>query len=1018
MRRLAAPLALAAARARRRPRRWLLPALGIALPTVFAGAVAVTGAVAGDQAARSALDRLSPLERTVRVTAQGTRISSLPSAARRALRGLGLGRPSEVLLLRPVRLSGVVVQPAAIRPLDRWLTPSAAREAGRCAPRRCAVVLAGPGRVPARLATRGARLAVVSRARLRSAVPLGFAPTAESQGPVLLGGDVRGLEGLPGLRGVYRTGTWVAPLRVRDLHSWQLEDVQAQLRRAQSAVSLAGSEFSLTAPSAGLAHARAAAGAAPRRLLLTGGGAVAALALFCLLAAGGLRRDQRAELARLQAAGATTSQALAYVAGEAALVCGTGLIAGAALAIGAGAVLAALAGEPVGAILAHTLLTGNAALVLVCAWVAATSAMAVFVLARSPRVADSLAFAAACALVAALAVGARDSGSLALLLAPLACLAAAVVVTRAAAVALRGGERLARRGPLLVRLALVNVARSPAFPSLAIGFIAISVGLGGFALAYRATLARGAADEAANRVPLDATVSPARDFTTPLDRAPLGRWRRAVGGDVFPVRRTDAAYAGGSGAVTVPALGVPAAALPMIHGWRADDASAPLAGLAQRLRPAGRTRTPGPRLPRHARRLAVRAYSPSLDVTVTADLRSPQGSIRRVRLGVAGEDRALLHAPLPRGRWEVEALELDEPTGLEITNGHQNGENPAAATQSIARATLGPLLAPRDPGMAARALPIGSWRPVGAASAARRIQGGRALRVRFATTGTPGIVRPAQPTDVRPVPLLADPTTAAAAGPGGRLGLTVDGQPVSGRIVGVLRRFPTVAASAAGFIVADEAMLASALDAQLPGQGRPDELWISTPDAGRLKVALRTGPLADLHAAYRATVEGRLLDTPLAHAVLGTLIAAMGLAGGLAVVALLVAFVGGGRDERVEHDLEAQGVGPRGLRAELRARFLLASLLGIAAGVAIAVLLARLAVATVRAAGAVAVPRPPLVTVLPWNQLAAAAAAALVLLTAATWLATSSLVGNLGAVPPVRRRGDETAAARAAGATR
>src|SRR5436305_3129999 len=30
----------------------------------------------------------------------------------------------------PVRLSGIVVQPAAIRPLDRWLTPSAAREAG------------------------------------------------------------------------------------------------------------------------------------------------------------------------------------------------------------------------------------------------------------------------------------------------------------------------------------------------------------------------------------------------------------------------------------------------------------------------------------------------------------------------------------------------------------------------------------------------------------------------------------------------------------------------------------------------------------------------------------------------------------------------------------------------------------------------------------------------------------------------------------------------------------------------
>jgi hypothetical protein len=227
-----------------------------------------------------------------------------------------------------------------------------------------------------------------------------------------------------------------------------------------------------------------------------------------------------------------------------------------------------------------------------------------------------------------------------------------------------------------------------------------------------------------------------------------------------------------------------------------------------------------------------------------------------------------------------------------------------------------------------------------------------------------------------------------------------------------------VAASAAGFLLADEGALAPALDAQLPGQGRPDELWISTPNVPRLKAALRARPLTDLHAAYRTAIEGRLLEAPLAHAVLGTLIAAMVLGGGLAVVALLVAFVGGGRDERVEHDLEAQGVGPRGLRAELRARFLLASVLGVAAGVAIAALLARLAVATVRAAGAVAVPRPPLITVLPWDQLAAAVAVALALLTAATWLATGSLIRNGGRGPSAPRRTDETAAAHAAGAAR
>ena len=216
----------------------------------------------------------------MRVTAQGTRIASLPPAIRAALHGLDLGRPSEVLLLRPVRLDGVIVRPAAIRPLDRWLPRPAARRAGHCSPRRCAVVVAGTGDVPARLTTRGARLAVVDRTRLRSAVPFGFAPATGSQGPVLLSGDVRGLDGLPGLRGAYRTGTWLAPLQVRDLHSWQLRDVEAQLHRAQAAISLTDPRFTVTAAFAGLAHARAEAAAAPRRLLLAGGGAAAGFALF------------------------------------------------------------------------------------------------------------------------------------------------------------------------------------------------------------------------------------------------------------------------------------------------------------------------------------------------------------------------------------------------------------------------------------------------------------------------------------------------------------------------------------------------------------------------------------------------------------------------------------------------------------------------------------------------------------------------------------------------------------------
>src|SRR5256885_11246537 len=49
---------------------------------------------------------------------------------------------------------------------------------------------------------------------------------------------------------------------------------------------------------------------------------------------------------------------------------------------------------------------------------------------------------------------------------------------RAAGLVLQGAERVARSGPVLPRLALVNLARSPAVPALVIAFIAVATGLG------------------------------------------------------------------------------------------------------------------------------------------------------------------------------------------------------------------------------------------------------------------------------------------------------------------------------------------------------------------------------------------------------------------------------------------------------------------------------------------------------------------------------------------------------------
>ena len=100
------------------------------------------------------------------------------------------------------------------------------------------------------------------------------------------------------------------------------------------------------------------------------------------------------------------------------------------------------------------------------------------------------------------------------------------------------------------------------------------------------------------------------------------------------------------------------------------------------------------------------------------------------------------------------------------------------------------------------------------------------------------------------------------------------------------------------------------------------------------------------------------------------MIAASAVSAVLAVIGLLAALLGPARDRSVERDLEAQGIGPRGLRGELRTRLGLASALGVCAGLVIAVLLVRVAVAAVRAATTLVVPRPELVTVVPWVALA------------------------------------------------
>jgi hypothetical protein len=991
-------LALAVARARHRPWRGLAPALGIALAVAFIGAVWAEGTIAGEQAARARLASLTPAQRAVTVTWQGTASTAVDRQARAALAGLGLGPTTTATLLSPVRLHGHVVRPAAIAPLAPW-TGSSVEVPGPCRATTCPMLLDGAGARPGDvLGAPGVHLRVTGTAALRSAAPLGFVPGQTPGPPVLLGSDPIGLERLPGLSSFYRTESWLALLPVTRLHSWQLPGLRRRLQRAQATLLSRGGGFSTAAPFAGLDAATGDAGGAPRRLLLVAGGGIAALALFLVLVVGGMRHEAQEELERLRTVGARSHQAAVFVLADCALTCGAALVAGVVVALGAAAALAGAAHEPLGGILAHSLVTWPGVAAVAGGWLVSTLLVAGLVAAPAGRrVADVAAVAAVAAL--ALTLAGQDSGSTVqtILLAPLCALAGGVLVVRLCGLLLMAGERAARRGPVAVRLAFVGLARRPALPSLWVAFVAVAVGLGGFALSYRATLERSASDQAAAAVPLDAIVSPGSNFATPLMLAPPSRWDALARGVAWPVRRTQATFVSGDASVTIPALGVPAAALARLRGWRPADGSAPLRTLARRLAPAGPVRAPGAVVPPQVRTMSVGVGRSDIAATVTADLRDAADVIHQVTLGDIGVRSARVGGPaslrarLPArrtGSWELVALELDEPAGLEATNGHQNGENVAAGTQGSGRVTLGVVTLLDAAGSAITEVSPARWRGVGAASGSRPVDGGR-VSVRFTDSGAPGIVRAAQPSDTLPIPVLVDPGTAAAAGQGQTLALTVDGEPVDARVAGVLRRFPTVPAGSAGFVVADGRTLAGALDAQLPGQGRADELWTSSPNLAPLRAALGTPALASLQAQYRQSIERRLRDAPVARAVLGTLIAAAGLSGALAVLGLLAALLGPGRDRCLESDLVDQGASPRAVRAQLRLEAVIASALGVATGAILAVVLARLAVSTIRAVAALASGAPPLVTVDPAAQLIVWSAAGLVALAVATWFGTA-----------------------------
>ncbi len=219
-------------------------------------------------------------------------------------------------------------------------------------------------------------------------------------------------------------------------------------------------------------------------------------------------------------------------------------------------------------------------------------------------------------------------------------------------------------------------------------------------------------------------------------------------------------------------------------------------------------------------------------------------------------------------------------------------------------------------------------------------------RVRYLVNrAADSILRPREPLEGVPVPVVVSPALARAAGAGGIVPLHVGDRIVLGRVVAVARSFPSVDG---GLVVADLATWLDAANTIEPGTTTPSELWLDAP------------PSAAVRLAQRAT-EAQLRGDPLARGALALLLVTGIVALALSAVGLLLTLVGDLRDESGElFDLEAQGATPRDLRRHLLLRAAIVAGLGLAGGVAAGAIVSALVVAVVTVTAGAGVALPPL----------------------------------------------------------
>ncbi|MFL5955429.1 MAG: FtsX-like permease family protein [Gaiellaceae bacterium] len=965
VRRVLYPVGLVGARLRGGGGRLALVGVGVVAGAAVLAAVLGGRLVMQDRALALATAGLPPGDRQVQVTWSGSedefaRLNAFVAPKIEALSG---ERPATAMLFREASIQRRPVYIRAADDLGRWVTLVSGRLPARCVPAHCEVLrLKGTGPIPS---TKALNLVEVGRAVVRPGAPIGpfVLPSPPTEmvaravryhtpqpSPVVIANGVDGLSHNTELETFYRSYAWFLPVAAVDIHPWAIDAFQARVQRLSAQVETTADGFQVTAPTETLTAAAGSSRVAARRLLLLGGEGSALLLAFTILAAAALRRDVTDARRRLTWFGARRWQVELFTLAESTALASVGTLGGWVIGGAVAALVTERAGPPPGDVVAHALL--SRAGILTALAVALTAGLLLYATVRAPAVElGRLAFtpldAAALGAVAVVLVGwARGSvdarqlstvsgASVFLLLVPaLIVFAAAVLSARLLAPALRALGRAGRGGPISLRLAAASLARNPGHAAVAATFLVASLGLALFALAYRSTLVRGQHDEAAYAVPAPYVLTEDLTQLVPVLRAHPPEGTRVL-------RLTGNVAAG----TTFTFLGLPS--LRGVGGWRGDFSSQPLAQLGAAIAPRRDTSIRTLALPPGRQfSLPVNAHTGD-DVGVRAFFRSPLGDYVAVSLGrTDGKRRVTLHGRIPFPDATLGELELDILNNGRITANAGTGLQPSA--KGLLR-----LGAPRVNG---RVVPgaLRAWIGTGGVSGSARTLG------YVLTPDRNGVFRPAQPTDGRMLPVIATPRIAAAAGPNGVVPLQVEGEFVAARIVGVVKRFPSIVGDA---VIADRVTASTMLDTRSPGLGFTDEIWTARrPHTPALTVVSRAQTLARLQA------------DPLARGALLTLAGTAAVALLLALVGLLLSVVGDVRDDRGElFDLEAQGASPATIRAHLRLRALLVAVFGVAGGIALGAILSALVISLVTVTAGAAEPEPPLLLSLDLPLLAAVA---------------------------------------------